>query len=152
MIPYKAYTERYNQIENVLITKCHVGVPALRMNPLSDFTEFRGLWDTGAMCSVISSRAAMLLNLVPVSKMSINHADGQSVVNVFTISVVLPNNVLFPFIEVAEGKFTNFDLLIGMDLISKGDFSISNFDGKTTFSFRTPSFEETDFENNTIIK
>jgi hypothetical protein len=31
------------------------------------------------------------------------------------------------------------DVLIGMDIISLGDFAISNFDGKTQFSFRIPS-------------
>ena len=35
--------------------------------------------------------------------------------------------------------------LIGMDIISQGDFSISNKDKKTTFSFRFPSYEEIDF-------
>lgn len=35
------------------------------------------------------------------------------------------------------------DLLIGMDVIILGDFSISNYNNKTTFSFRIPSIQET---------
>ncbi len=37
------------------------------------------------------------------------------------------------------------DVLIGMDVIGLGDFSITNKDGKTTFSFREPSMEEIDY-------
>jgi preprotein translocase subunit SecA len=36
-------------------------------------------------------------------------------------------------------------MLIGMDIITKGDFSISHFEGKTCFSFRVPSVQEMDF-------
>jgi hypothetical protein len=34
------------------------------------------------------------------------------------------------------------DLLIGMDIIQLGDFSISNGAGKTLFTFAMPSFED----------
>jgi len=36
-------------------------------------------------------------------------------------------------------------MLIGMDVICKGDFAITNFQGNTTFSFRMPSMYEIDF-------
>jgi uncharacterized protein YecA (UPF0149 family) len=36
-------------------------------------------------------------------------------------------------------------LLIGMDLISLGDFAVTNFAGKTVFSFRVPSVQMIDF-------
>lgn len=32
-----------------------------------------------------------------------------------------------------------------MDIISKGDFSISNYGGRTIFSFRSPSMASTDY-------
>ena len=37
------------------------------------------------------------------------------------------------------------DVLIGMDIISMGDFAVSNFDGKTQFSFRIPSQEHVEY-------
>ena len=44
------------------------------------------------------------------------------------------------------GTFSpGFDVLIGMDIISKGDFSISNYGGHTVFSFRSPSMGTTDY-------
>ena len=36
-------------------------------------------------------------------------------------------------------------MLIGMDIISKGDFAVSNFDGNTVFTFRYPSNSEINF-------
>lgn len=32
-----------------------------------------------------------------------------------------------------------------MDIITYGDFSITNYNGRTTFSFRIPSVNEVDF-------
>ena len=45
-------------------------------------------------------------------------------------------------VMVTAGKLGNdTDFLIGMDIITLGDFSVTNFEGKTTFSFRYPSCE-----------
>lgn len=38
------------------------------------------------------------------------------------------------------------DVLIGMDVISKNDFAISNYNGKTQFSFRIPSQNDVDYK------
>ncbi len=40
---------------------------------------------------------------------------------------------------VTEGQFTGADVLIGMDIINKVDFLITNKDGKTLFTYRFPS-------------
>jgi len=42
-----------------------------------------------------------------------------------------------------EGK--GFDVLIGMDVITLGDFAISNYQDRTVFSFRYPSIGCIDF-------
>jgi SEC-C motif len=47
--------------------------------------------------------------------------------------------------KVTEGILGGFDVLIGMDIISQGDFAVTNFGGNTRFSFRVPSLEELDF-------
>ena len=43
--------------------------------------------------------------------------------------------------------FGDGDMPIGMDIISKGDFAVSNFEGKTWFAFQTPSQGHIDFGN-----
>ncbi len=129
-----------------LITPLGVSIP---FNPLDSphpvVTNTNGLWDTGATGTVISKKLAKELNLKPTGIARVNHANGVSDVNVYHINLYLPNQVMFPFIKVTEGVLPHFDILIGMDIISCGDFSISNFGNKTTFCFRIPSIKKTDF-------
>ena len=44
------------------------------------------------------------------------------------------------------------DVLIGMDVISKGDFAISYYNGKTQFSFRIPSQNDVDYKSGSNIE
>lgn len=111
-------------------------------------SEYIGLWDTGASGTVISHRVVASLDLKPVGKSKVFHADGESVVNNYLINLFLPNKVAFQSIRVTEGVLNGFDLLIGMDIITTGDFSITNVGGNTTFSFRVPSIEKVDFVDN----
>jgi predicted aspartyl protease len=119
-------------------------------NPLQgaqhpEVSQFVGLWDTGASGTVISKAVVDKLNLQPIGKSKVFHANGESIVNVYAINLFLPNQVAFQFVKVTEGVLNGFDLLIGMDIITTGDFSISNVGGNTTFSFRVPSVKEIDF-------
>ena len=59
---------------------------------------------------------------------------------------MLPNKIGFPHIRVTRGVLSpDVDMLIGMDLITQGDFSITNTGNKTIFSFRCPSMHHVDF-------
>jgi predicted aspartyl protease len=129
--------------------KTHCGV-CKAFNPLErgqhpEVIQFEGLWDTGASGSVISKNVVDKLELKPIGKSKVFHANGESIVNVYAINLFLPNQVGFQFVKVTEGVLNGFDLLIGMDIITMGDFSITNVGGKTTFSFRVPSVKEVDF-------
>jgi len=62
--------------------------------------------------------------------------------------MLLPNNVGVSQLRVTQGIINGADVLIGMDVITKGDFALSNFQGKTTFCFRIPSVERIDFDPN----
>jgi uncharacterized protein YchJ len=46
---------------------------------------------------------------------------------------------------VTEGTISGGDVLIGMDIITRGDFAVTNSDGRTTFSYRWPSTKRIDF-------
>jgi predicted aspartyl protease len=107
--------------------------------------KFNGLWDTGASGSVITQKCVDELNLKPIGKAKSFNANGSAVVDVYSINLFLPNNVGFVAIRVTKGILNGFDILIGMDIISSGDFAITNLDGKTTFSFRVPSNSKIDF-------
>ena len=49
--------------------------------------------------------------------------------------------------NVAQTDLTGIDVLIGMDIINRGDFAVSNRNGKTMFSFRIPSMSDFDFQS-----
>ena len=41
-----------------------------------------------------------------------------------------------------EDENDDYEVVIGMDIISRGDFVFTNHEGHSTFSFRIPSEEE----------
>ena len=148
---YLAFTSKANGKANQLLTDCRISLP---FNPKMDKgkkapKEFdtKALWDTGATQSVITEKTAREANLVPISKRKVHHAGGTSFQNLYLINIYLPNRVAISNIHVTECKDTGagFGMLIGMDIIGLGDFSISNFNNETTFTFRIPSMEITDY-------
>lgn len=143
-----AFTVKYDGVASELKTHCGICEafdPDITSEP-PKLTKIIGLWDTGASCSAISQRAVTALNLKSTGAAVINHANGVSTVPTYLLNVMLPNEVGIPFVRVTEAQLNgDFDILIGMDLISKGDFSICNKEGKTTFSFQIPSTHNLDF-------
>lgn len=112
---------------------------------LSNGANFVALWDTGATNSVITAKVAKALGLVAAGKMTVNGVNGSAVVPYYIVDIILPGGIAATRI-VSEGKSAgDWDVLIGMDIIMHGDFSVSNFNGTTTFSFRVPSRAVTDY-------
>ena len=106
----------------------------------------QGLWDTGASCSVISKRLVSELGLPAISKVPIIGVNGKFITTSHVIDLWLPNKYVVRRVNVTMGTLSpNFDVLIGMDVITRGDFSISNYQGHTIFSFRSPSMASTDY-------
>jgi hypothetical protein len=111
---------------------------------------FVGIWDTGASGTVINSKIIKGLNLKPSGKTWVSAVGSGGKVNqyltdTYSINVILPNKVTIMGVVAAEGEIGGGDTLIGMDIITVGDFAVTNFQGKTTLNFRTPSVQEIDF-------
>ena len=107
---------------------------------------YTALWDTGSTFTVISSKLASELGLDIVGEKSIDTAGGKYKASNYVISISLPNHLNIEDIMVYSGELgEGIDILIGMDIITLGDFSISNVDNKTVFSFRFPSSKIIDF-------
>lgn len=128
---------------------CDVAVTTPFVPPLEGkdikTVKVKGLWDTGATGSVINRSIADTLGIKPIGRTKVHHADGESETNVYLVNILLPNNVGIPGVRVTEGKITGADMLIGMDIITLGDFSITNHKGVTVMSFRIPSCHEIDY-------
>ena len=130
-----------------LKTICGVGTPFNKAigEKQTKVHQYVGLWDTGATSSVISNNIVEFLNLEPISKARVHDASGEKESNVYAIHLLLPNNIGVSFLPVTVGVLNGFDILIGMDVISQGDFAITNVEGETTFSFRIPSIKTIDY-------
>lgn len=63
----------------------------------------------------------------------------------YAVNVKLPNEVEFQGLRVILGNLRSYDVLIGMDIISLGDFAITHPGNETKFSFRIPSQADIDF-------
>jgi hypothetical protein len=106
------------------------------------------LWDSGATNSCISKNLAERLELGALGVVKMATASQIVETPVYLAHLVLPNHFaltdikLLEFSEVSSGC----DIIIGMDIINRGDFSITNLGGKTLFSFRMPSLHALDYE------
>ena len=115
-------------------------------------SNLMALWDTGASHCFITEKVVVELGLTPISKTVVFHADGKSFQNVYMITLFLPNGLYIENVEVTETKaLTNeFDVIIGMDIITQGDLAITNIGGKTLFTFRLPSQKRIDFVKDAV--
>jgi predicted aspartyl protease len=101
------------------------------------------LWDTGATISAITPRIAEKLGLVFVNNMTIVGANSTSQVNTTIVSIAFPNGLRIQDCPVVICDIDpRVDMLLGMDVITAGDFAISNGDAQTTFSFASPPFHK----------
>lgn len=109
----KAFTAEYEGI--VLVLETQVGIcEAYNFAFQQGMThptaiQCKAIWDTGAMRSVISTNMVNALNLKPTGKARIFHANGQSVVNTYSINVLLPSKVEFSSLLVTEGDLGDTD-------------------------------------------
>jgi predicted aspartyl protease len=143
------FTYRYKGITRHLITPAKVEPINNKQNNI----EIKALWDTGATFSLITQEVAIKLNLKPISKIMMSTPSDKNVPsNVYLINLYLPNNTMFPNLQVAEGVLNGCDMLIGMDVIINGDFAVTNNNGRTTFSFRMPSMVEIDFVKHSYLE
>ena len=144
----KSFTVKYPGISNMLISECGICAsynPEIDKTPHPDIKKYNGLWDTGATGTVITKKVVEELGLIPTGLTHSYNANGSCIVNTYLVNVALPNGVIIHTVRVTEGILNGFDVLIGMDVITKGDFSITNKDSETVFSFQIPSTHDLDF-------
>lgn len=143
-----AFTMNYPQRVSALITDVIIGEPfdpGKGQGP-SIGGSYRAIWDTGATKSVITQRVVEHGKLQPIGMVNVHTVSGTNQSPVYLVAIGLPNNVWFFDTRVSVGVLTpDIDVLIGMDVISRGDLAITCKDGKTTFSFQCPSSNHIDF-------
>lgn len=100
-----------------------------------------GKWDTGAYMSCIPWRVVKDLQLEPKGTENAHGTfDEERAYNTYIVDLTITGGYTFKDLRVIgfpEDNPTDY-ALIGMDVISKGDFLISGY-GDGMFSFRVPS-------------
>ena len=108
------------------------------------------VWDTGATISVIDSKIITELNLSPIigptAIISLPGHEDKS--NFYYVDIVLPGNIfLQKFPVLCMDNYHDCDIIIGMDIITLGDFCVTRYNNKVMFSFMFPHGKPIDFTN-----
>ena len=146
--PVRAFTADYNGLSPVLGTI--VGISASHVLSGGDQPEprtYSAIWDTGATATSITAKVVQECGLAPITVASVTGVHGTQQANVYLIDVYLPNAVRVETVKATEMALVgdDVDVLIGMDVIGLGDLAVTNFQGKTSFTFRIPSVTRFDF-------
>lgn len=136
-IPHQAFSVEYSNIARQLFTD----VDVISGFDKSKTLKIKAIWDTGATNSVITPKVFSLLQLSPIDTAVVKGVNSQEEVSVTIVDIVLLNGVRVPNWRVTVCEVADCDMLIGMDIIHNGDFSVANGNGTTTFSFAIPPFE-----------
>ena len=137
---FHALTYQYNCLPRKLIT-------SVKIISGEKETEINALWDTGATGTCISREVVQQLELIPTGMMTIQTASGTEDVNTYAVNIILPNNVGVQGVPVCDSAIgeQGIGMLVGMDIIQMGDFSVTNVNKKTVFTFRIPSVKTVNY-------
>lgn len=155
MSDFRALTLSSGGNLRILTSVLKVYTPVLDQSkgPDKQTADLVGIWDTGASGTMITQRVVDELDIKPIGRTEVHHAQGTDESPVFLVDIQLPMMVVIQSLAVTLGKLpTGVDVLIGMDVIGTGDFAITNVGGLTTMSFRVPSQVKIDYvaESNAI--
>ena len=149
-IPAFAFTVKYNGLARELVSDVSISQafhPAKTPPPRRpSSTRYQAIWDTGATGTVVTQRVIDECKLSPIGMANVSTVKGKMPAPVYLVNAILPNTVGFYNLRVIRGNVHGeADVLIGMDIIARGDFAVTNEDGKTVFSFQAPHGECIDF-------
>ncbi len=143
------FTQRNSSVVEAIITECRICPPVDFKKgemPKGVYTSQNAMWDTGATNTLISSKIIKALALKPFGKSGLSSANGIIETNTYLVHVGLPSGAIVTNVLALEDENEDYEIVIGMDIISQGDFAFTNKDGHSTFSFRIPSEEEIIFK------
>jgi predicted aspartyl protease len=140
-IEVQGFSSKFSGIVNVIQTQVGISEafdPKRTTSPPYP-KIFDAIWDTGATNSAITEEVVSACGLKPIGMTKVHTAKGEHETNVYFINMALPNNVGIANLRVTEGILAGVNVLVGMDVISRGDFCVTNSEGHTTVSFQMPS-------------
>jgi hypothetical protein len=146
-VEHQAFTIEYEGLTNEISTPLWLEpVYTADMRLLGTRTEIEALWDTGATMTCIKPSLRDRLKLRQselVEPILMSGIGGDVEADGTLVSIWLAPNFVIELCPVYIADFPgDQDLLIGMDIITMGDFAICNANGKTSCSFTVPPFPD----------
>ena len=146
-VAYRALIVKYEEPVIEIITSAQVESADSSGESVSGVRiEVSALWDTGAEVTCIKPSLwdKLQFSQPQLTEQTVIYGIGG---NVCTDSVPLqiwlaPDISIKPLPVYVVDFPSDAELLIGMDIITMGDFAICNTDGKTSVSFAVPSFPD----------
>jgi predicted aspartyl protease len=146
-VEYQAFTVVYDMLVSEISTPIKIEPPITsNKGLLGTRIEIEALWDTGATMTCIKPSLLDKLKLRQsklIDSITMSGIGGDIKADGTLVSIWLTPNFVIEFCPVYIADFPgDEELLIGMDIISMGDFAICNADNKTSFSFAIPPFPD----------
>jgi len=140
---YRGFIKSYDGLVNKLSTTVSILPTASSDKTLKDIpVNIKALWDTGATLTFIKPQLRDRLKLRMFrtgSSISIAGVGGLVKADFTVLAVFLASNFVIEYCPAYVVDFpVNIDMVIGMDIISMGDFAVCNAEDKTSFSFVVP--------------
>lgn len=107
-----------------------------------------GIIDTGCSHTCISKELAERMSLNPLGKVEYSLVgDARQKVDYYKVNIVIDNTILCGDIDVGSYCKGNafYDVIIGMDILSKCDFAITSASGHMVLTMEYPSRRNLDF-------
>jgi len=147
-IIYRSFRKDYGGLRKILLTPIDV-IPVASSDEIISKTPIRAkaLWDTGATLTAIKPRLKdrLKLRMVRADSSATIAGLGDRIYSAdySVMTLRLRNNFEINWCPVYVVDYAvDVDIIIGMDIISMGDFVVSNTNKKTLFSFIMPSMPE----------
>lgn len=127
-----------------LATVCHVNAfdPAVKVATTNDKNRFAAMWDTGCTASVITPRVVEALGLEPIKavrpiSISMQGVNGLEKSQAYLVNIHLPGKIIARefMVFLKDPGDAWWDVLIGMDIISRGNLTVSNVNSNTEWTF-----------------
>lgn len=146
------YNQEHEFLADAIITQCNI-VEAVNLNESNEvpniFSTENAMWDTGATNCLISQKVIDALGLKPIGKAKLEQTldtEETEETDVYLVHIALPTRQIVKNVQCLYTSSRSYDFVLGMDIITSGDFAITNKENKTLFSFQRPSQTSIRFE------
>ena len=99
----------------------------------------RAMWDTGSNATILSTKLISELRPERFGQGGMTGIGGQSEGDTYLVHVSLPTGDVITYQEVYEANLGDYDAIIGMDIITRGNFHLDCDYGEILLSFELPN-------------